>query len=82
MSLTTIALILLGAVDVAALSIGISIRRKVTGIVTQTAANIEAAVKEGIAEAVANLGALAVQLMRSDRHEAAEKVKELLDQLT
>ncbi len=81
MSGTTIALILLGAVDVAALSIGISIRRKVTRIISQTAAEIETAVKEGIADAVRSIGVLAAQLMGDVRPETASKVRELLDEL-
>jgi len=54
-SATTIALVALGMVDVAALCIGLSIRRKVVGIITSTGASIEEAVKAGIAEAAAQL---------------------------
>jgi len=45
-------------IDVAALTIGISIRRKVTHIVSETAKEIEGHVKNGIADAVSQLVAM------------------------
>lgn len=50
-------------IDVAALSIGISIRRKVTRIITKTATEIEVAVKAGIADAVAQFVTMATALL-------------------
>lgn len=74
-TITDIIIVLLVFVDVAALSIGISIRRKVTRIVRDTAAEIETAVKTGIAEAVANFAQLARAVLT-----AQGKPTELVDQ--
>lgn len=71
--------VLLALVDVAALSIGISIRRKVVRIIGDAAGEIEAAVKAGVDEALLRFGTLAADLFRAlGRPEAAEKVLEEL----
>jgi hypothetical protein len=76
---SVVAVVLLAAVDVAALFIGLSIRRQVTTIVEGTGARIEAAVREGIDSALRQFGALAAQLIGTSRPDVAEKVKELVE---
>ena len=81
MSGTAVALLLLGAVDVVALSIGISIRRRLTRIVGETAGSIEQHVKAGIAEAVSKIVTVAGELLRAQgRGDVADRVLEELRQ--
>lgn len=79
MSGTAIALVLLGVVDVVALSIGVSIRLRLTKIVGETAASIEAHVKAGIADAVGKIVNIAGELLRAQgKGDVADRV---LDEL-
>jgi hypothetical protein len=80
MSGTAVALFALGAVDVAALSIGISIRRRVTRIIGETAASIEDAVHQGIADAIGKLIEVATALMGS-RPETAEALAQVVERI-
>lgn len=74
-----VAVILLALVDVAALSIGISIRRKVARIVAQTASEIEGHVRAGITEAVARFGALAGEILTAQgKGDVADRILEEL----
>lgn len=69
--------ILLVFVDVAALTIGISIRRKVTRIVAETAGQIEEHVKAGIAEALGQLAKVAGELLRAQgKGDVADRILE------
>jgi len=72
----------LAFVDVAALSIGISIRHKVTRIVGQTAAEIEQSVKAGIAEAVERLVGLVSAVLASGTSQPGELTERLGDVLS
>jgi hypothetical protein len=76
--------VVLVLVDVTALAIGISIRRTVTRIVSDTAHDIEVAVKAGIADAVGRFVAIATVVLgdRPGASEMLEHVPELLDELT
>lgn len=74
-----VVVVLLALVDVAALTIGISIRRKVTRIVRHTAGEIEAAVKAGIADALSRFAVLAGELLRAQgKEDVAERILEEL----
>lgn len=64
-----IVVVLLALVDVAALTIGISIRRKVTRIVEDTAKEIEDQVRAGIHEAVGRFGMLAAEVFKAQGKE-------------
>lgn len=57
---------LLLVVDVAALVIGLSIRRRVTRIVADTGAEIERQVRDGITEAVGSLTSIALAVIPPD----------------
>lgn len=79
----TVIVVALVFVDVAALCIGISIRRKVTRIISETAANIEDAVKGGIADAVTRFVTMATELLAANGSQpAANGLVERLTQVT
>lgn len=75
--------VLLALVDIAALIIGISIRRTVTKIVRDTASDIEIAVKAGIADAVRQFASLAKTFLAGTGKETPllDHADQLLDQL-
>lgn len=83
--MTTAIVVLLVAVDLTALAVGLSIRRKVTRIISETAADIETAVKGGIADAVGRIAQLAQALVAGDanpaRRQLVDQAAELVDQL-
>lgn len=75
MTVDRVLLVLLALVDVAALTIGLSIRRKVTKIVGDTAGQIEAHVRAGIAEAVRTVAGIAVRIFQAQgRDELAQEL--------
>lgn len=82
-TLIDILVILLAFVDIAALIIGISIRRTVTKIVRDTAADIESAVKAGINDAVKRFTTLAKGVLTAQGKTTPllDQADELLDKL-
>lgn len=82
-TLIDILVLLLAVVDIAALVIGISIRRTVTKIVRDTAADIETAVKAGIADAVRQFASLAKTILAGTGKETPllDHADQLIDQL-